>query len=101
MKLDIDLIKRGSQAELVLSGRLDSNTVEASSKIFLNIAERYDEVILNMKDVEYVSSAGLRLLKQVFMVLRNKGGSFKLKSVSKPVMEVFELTGFSGLFEFV
>lgn len=101
MKLGIDLVKHGAEAELILCGRLDTNTVAASEAIFMKAAERFADITLDFKDVEYISSAGLRLLKQVFMILRSKGGSLKLKNVNKPVMEVFELTGFSGLFEFV
>lgn len=54
-----------------------------------------------MKELDYISSAGLRLLKRAFMAMRRKDGSLKLKNVNKMVMEVFEVTGFAGLLQFI
>ncbi|MBQ6159564.1 MAG: STAS domain-containing protein [Oscillospiraceae bacterium] len=101
MSLNLDLINRGSEGELVLVGRLDSVTSEEAGKVFDELTERFDDLILNMKDLDYISSAGLRLLKRAYMAMRRKGGSLKLKNVNKMVMEVFEVTGFAGLLQFI
>jgi anti-sigma B factor antagonist len=101
MSLNLDLINRGAEGELVLSGRLDSVTSEEAGKVFDEVAERFDSLILNMKDLDYISSAGLRLIKRAYMTMRRKGGSLKLKNVNKMVMEVFEVTGFAGLLQFI
>jgi anti-sigma B factor antagonist len=101
MSLNLDLINRGSEGELVLVGRLDSVTSEEAGKVFDELTERFDSLILNMKDLDYISSAGLRLIKRAYMAMRRKGGSLKLKNVNKMVMEVFEVTGFAGLLQFI
>lgn len=101
MNLSIDLIKRGGEAELVLKGRLDGVTSEEAGKIFDNVVERFDDLVIDMKDVDYISSAGLRVFLRTFIALNNKNGTMKLKNVDKSVMEVFEITGFTGLYTFV
>ena len=101
MSLNLDLINRGSEGELVLTGRLDSVTSEEAGKVLDELTERFDSLILNMKDLDYISSAGLRLIKRAYMAMRRKGGSLKLKNVNKMVMEVFEVTGFAGLLQFI
>ncbi len=82
-------------------GRLDSNTSVEAEKVVMDLTERFDELILNMQDLDYISSAGLRILKKAYMAMRRKGGSLKLKNVNKMVMEVFEVTGFAGLLQFI
>lgn len=101
MNLSIDLIKHGNEGELVLKGRLDSITSEEAGKIFNNVAERFDDLTIDMKDVDYISSAGLRVFLRTFITLNNKNGTMKLKNVDKAVMEVFEITGFAGLYTFI
>ena len=97
MSLKLDLINRGREGELVLIGRLDSVTSEEAGKVLDELTERFDELILNLQDLDYISSAGLRLLKRAYMAMRRKGGILKLKNVNKMVMEVLEVTGFAGL----
>ena len=101
MSLNLDLINRGTEGELVLTGRLDSVTSEEAGKVLDELTERFDVLILNMKDLDYISSAGLRLLKRAYMAMRRKNGSLLLKNVNKMVMEVFEVTGFAGLLQFI
>lgn len=101
MNLTLNLINRGTEGELVIIGRLDSNTSIKAEQVMMELAERFDNLILNMKELDYISSAGLRILKKTYMFMRRKGGSLKLKNVNKMVMEVFEVTGFAGLLDFI
>jgi anti-sigma B factor antagonist len=94
--MDIKLINRGQEGELVLTGRLDSLTSPDAENIFLQTAERFDRLVLNLADLEYISSAGLRVIKRLYMAMTKKGGSLTLTNVRKMVMEVFEMTGFVG-----
>ena len=50
-----------------------------------------------MAGVEYVSSAGLRAIKRIYMAMVKKNSALTLTNVRKMVMEVFEMTGFAGL----
>lgn len=98
--MNIKLISRGQEGELLLEGRLDTLTAPEAEKILMEMTERFDRVILNMQDLEYISSAGLRTLKRLHMAMRKKNGELVLKNVRKMVMEVFEMTGFAGLLKF-
>lgn len=101
MSLNLNLINRGTVGELVMIGRLDSNTAPEAEKVIDELTARFDSLILNMKDLDYISSAGLRILKRAYMAMRRKEGSLMLKNVNKMVMEVFEVTGFAGLLHFI
>ena len=101
MSLNIDLVKHGNEGELILKGRLDSITSEEAGKIFDSVAERFDDLVIDMKGVDYISSAGLRVFLRTYIALNNKNGTMKLKNVDKAVMEVFEITGFAGLYTFI
>ena len=98
--MNIKLINPGQEGELVLEGRLDTLTAPEAEEVFNQTAERFDKVILNMRDLEYVSSAGLRTLKRLHMAMKKKNGNLVLTNVRKMVMEVFEMTGFAGLLKF-
>lgn len=95
--MTIKLINRGTEGELLLEGRLDAVTAPETEEIFLQMTERFDKLILNMEQLQYISSAGLRVLKQTYMAAVRKNGALELRHVNKLVMEVLEMTGFSGL----
>ena len=98
--MNIKLINRGQEGELVLEGRLDTLTAPEAEEVFNQMAERFEKIVLNMAGVEYVSSAGLRTLKRLHMAMKKKNGSLVLTNVRKMVMEGFEMTGFAGLLKF-
>ena len=98
--MNIKLINRGQEGELVLEGRLDTLTAPEAEEVFNQMAERVEKIVLNMAGMEYVSSAGLRTLKRLHMAMKKKNGSLVLTNVRKMVMEVFEMTGFAGLLNF-
>lgn len=98
--MTIKLVNRETEGELLLDGRLDSNTSPEAGDIFQTVSERFDRVILNMANLEYVSSAGLRVIKLLHMAMRKKNGELIVTNVNRMVMEVFEMTGFAGLLKF-
>ena len=98
--LNMKLINRETEGELQLIGRLDTTTAADAETHMVQAVERFDNLILDMAQLEYVSSAGLRALKRAHVAMRRKGGTLTVKNVSKAVMEVFEITGFAGLFKF-
>ena len=98
--MNIKLINRGQEGELVLEGRLDTLTAPEAEEVFNQMAERFEKIVLNMAGVEDVASAGLRPLTGLPMAMKKKNGSLVLTNVRKMVMEVFEMTGFAGLLNF-
>lgn len=95
--MTIKLVNHGAEGELLLEGRLDSHSAPEAEEIFNDMVGRFDYLVLNMNSLEYVSSAGLRIIKNLHIAMRKKGGELTLRGVNKLVMEVFEMTGFAGL----
>ena len=100
VKLTVKIVKYESKAELVLEGRLDSITTQDAEPVFMKYAEEYPRLVLNLEDMEYISSAGLRLIKKLHITMKKKDGELTIKNVNRLVMEVFEMTGFVALFKF-
>lgn len=98
--MDIKLVSRENEGELILIGRLDANSAPEAEEIFKQVMERFDRVVLNLDQLEYISSAGLRVIKILHMGMKKKDGELVLINVKKMVMEVFEMIGFAGLLTF-
>lgn len=99
--MEIKLINHGDHGEILLIGRLDSSTADEADEVFGQLGERFDALTLNMENLEYISSAGLRVLKRLYMTMNRKGGSLELSKVRPMVMEVLEMTGFAGLLKII
>lgn len=94
--MKINSTKNGTNLCIGLEGRLDTVTApELETFINENIAGT-DLVTIDCTALEYVSSAGLRVILSVHKKMK---GSMKLTGVSEIVMEVFEMTGFADIFE--
>lgn len=98
--MDIKLINRGATGELIFVGRLDANSAPEAEEIVKQMIERFDTIVLNMEQLDYISSAGLRVIKILHMGMKKKNGELILTKVQKMVMEVFEMVGFAGLLRF-
>lgn len=98
--MEVNLISRGQEGELFLAGRLDAKSAPEVEAIFRQMPERFERVVLNLGQLDYISSAGLRILKILYMEMKKKDGELVLTNVKKMVMEVFEMTGFAGLLSF-
>lgn len=86
----------GTTLEIALEGRLDTVTapdLEAELNKSLDGAE---SLVLDFSKLEYISSAGLRVLLSAHKAMSGKGG-MKVKNVNEIVKEVFEVTGFSDI----
>ncbi len=100
--MTIKLIKRPPDgAELRLEGRLDTVSAPAAQNAFLKVAGEYAQITLNFTDLQYISSAGLRVILLLQKQVNRTGGSLVLTNVAPAVMEVFEMTGFSGVLQIV
>ncbi|MBR7039600.1 MAG: STAS domain-containing protein [Oscillospiraceae bacterium] len=97
--MDIKLVDRGNEGELILSGRLDSTNAEKACKVFLQVADRFRNVTLAMRDLKYISSAGLRALKKLYVKVRDNGGVLAISDPAPYVEEVLEMTGLAEMFE--
>ena len=90
-------IKRNTEETVVeLGGRLDTTTAPALDKTISEDIAENTSLVLDLKGLEYISSAGLRVLLAAQKKLK-KNGSMKLKNVCEEVMDVFEMTGFADI----
>ena len=92
--LKIDKKMEGRRMEIALVGELDSNT-SPDLELEVHDLENVDEVVLDLKDLAYTSSAGLR----VILGLRRRlaGRPLKLVNIGLGVREVLDMTGVSAL----
>ncbi len=95
--MDIKLIDRGTEGELILSGRIDAKNAEEFGQILSKMADRFRDLTLDMSGLKYISSAGLRSIQLLYMKVHNNGGELSAKNVNKYIKEVFELTGFAEI----
>ena len=90
-------IKRDSNALTIeLVGRLDTTTAPALERSINENVENTTNLILDLKGLEYISSAGLRVLLGSQKKMQ-KNGSMKLRNVCQEVMDVFDMTGFADI----
>lgn len=81
-----------------LSGRLDTITsVELSSELGIIFEEESKNLVFNLLNLEYISSAGLRVFLTAQKKVTAAGAEMKITGANESVKEVFDITGFSGI----
>ena len=85
---------------LTVEGRLDTTTAPILEKTINELSDGVTELILDMNQLAYVSSAGLRVLLSAQKKM-SKIGSMKLTGICDEVMDVFEMTGFADILDIV
>ena len=98
--MNIVKTSEGTTRTLALEGRLDTVTAPQLEAALSNALDGVTELTLDFAKLEYISSAGLRVLLATQKKM-NKQGSMKLTHVCEAVMEVFEVTGFSDILSIV
>lgn len=88
--------ENGEALWLALEGRLDTNTAPELESVLKGSLEGIKELTIDMTALEYLSSAGLRVLLGAQKTM-NKQGSMKVTNANEMILEVFEITGFSEI----
>ncbi|HCH28617.1 MAG TPA: anti-sigma factor antagonist [Ruminococcaceae bacterium] len=83
----------GSELTLGLEGRLDTTTAPELETVIQNELSDVKELVFDFKNLEYISSAGLRVLLSAQKIM-NKNGNMKIINVNDMITEIFEVTGF-------
>jgi len=85
-----------------LNGRLDSNTSQGfEKKIFDAISDGSRHMIIDFRDLDYISSAGLRVILKATKALNREEGKIMLCAMQDYVKEVFEIAGFDSFLPIV
>lgn len=96
--MTINVEKSNEATVLVIAGRLDTTSAPTLDKTINEELAGVSDLVLDLKELEYISSAGLRVLLSAQKKYQ-KIGSMKLKNVCEAVMDVFEMTGFADILE--
>ncbi|MCR4708915.1 MAG: STAS domain-containing protein [Clostridiales bacterium] len=79
-----------------VEGRLDTATAPELEAELAEVLDEADELVFDLEGLEYMSSAGLRILLATQKKMGLKGG-MKVTNVNDVIMEIFEITGFSDI----
>ena len=91
---------KGDVNEVKLVGRLDVKAAREAEGAFAEATKAAPNVVLDMSELDYTASAGLRALKRLNGDVSANGGTLVLRGVQDDVMEVFEMTGFAVMLTF-
>ena len=94
--MTIEIKRNAEEVILQITGRLDTTTAPALDKAIAENINAIKNLVLDFKGLEYISSAGLRVLLSAQKKMQ-KTGKMKITNVREEVMEVFEMTGFADI----
>ena len=84
----------GNTLNVSICGHVDATTAPELEKSVAGDAAKVNKIVFDFEKVEYISSAGLRVLLSIHKLMSSKGGEFILTNVSGDVKNVLEMTGF-------
>lgn len=93
--MKIEKKQEGTTLTVQLDGRLDTTTAPELEVVLKELGD-VKELILDFENLEYISSAGLRVVLGAQKTM-NKQGSMKVANVNDTIMEIFEVTGFADI----
>lgn len=94
--MKVEKKQNGEEVTLLVSGRVDTtNAKEFESEVTVKM-EGAKSLILDFAELEYISSAGLRVVLSIIKQMKNQG-TLAIKNANEMVKEIFEVTGFSDL----
>ena len=94
--MNINIERENGKALMKLEGRLDTTTAPELEKAINGEGDELKDLVLDFKGVDYISSAGLRVLLTAQKKM-NAQGYMELINVGETVMDVFEMTGFADI----
>ena len=84
---------------LNITGRLDTTTAPNLEAVINELSEDTKELVFDMSEVEYISSAGIRVLLGAYKKMQANQGVMRIEKANDMVVEVFEMTGLSQMLE--
>ncbi len=94
--MTINKTMNGNALTIALEGRLDTTTAPELEQALKESLDSAQELIMDFSKLDYISSAGLRVLLSAHKTMRTKGG-MKVVNVNEIVKEVFDVTGFADI----
>ncbi len=95
--MQVSSVKEENKLTVAISGKVDTKTAPELEAFINENTEGISQLVLDLAETIYISSAGLRTLIKVHKKMSNVG-SMKIINVSSDVMEIFDMIGFSNIF---
>ena len=99
--MEIKKTADGNALVLSVSGRLETITAPQLDAEIQAIPDNVSELLMEISELEYVSSAGLRVFLVAHKKMKSRGGLMKISGANASVKKVFDITGFSPILNFV
>lgn len=96
--MNIDVKAAGGVSVVAVQGSIDGNTAPQAQEEILPLIQKDCKLLLDMSTVEYMSSAGLRMMLLLYRKVSSVGGRIVLSGVSEDIKDTMELTGFLDFF---
>lgn len=98
--MEITQFKHGQVVILSLTGRLDASTSKLLEETLLDLVNHQNErlLVMDFQHLDYISSAGLRVLLMTAKILKPENGKIVLAALKEHLKEIFDITGFQGIF---
>lgn len=96
--MDINEYSNNNVHVMAISGRLDSNTSKQFEDVISERMKEKSALVVDLEHVDYVSSAGLRVLLKAAKIAKSHQHSLALAGLKSQVQEVFDISGFTAIF---
>ncbi len=97
--MTIKKIANENELTIALEGRLDTSTSPELEQVLKEELPKVSKLILDFEKLDYISSAGLRVLLFAQKTMNSTQGSMKIRNVGEIIMEIFEVTGFQDILD--
>ena len=98
--MKVEIQEKDQMMVAQLSGRLDTAVSQEVSTQLQPLVDNADKtLVLDCKELEYISSSGLRIFLTIRKAAATKGGRVIVRNISSEIRQVFMMTGFLNLFE--
>ena len=87
----------GSELIVRVAGRMDTTTAPAVEAELKNSIGDIEKLVLDFSELEYISSAGLRVILSTQKTMNKQGGEMVIRNVNETISEIFDVTGFSDI----
>ncbi|MBQ9021019.1 MAG: STAS domain-containing protein [Eggerthellaceae bacterium] len=98
MDLNLDIKTEGTKATIAAEGKLTVQTSPDLEAAINELGEQICDIDIDLKEVDYIASAGLRVLVATDKLVLSRGGTMRLLYPNDDVNEVFDMTGLSDVF---
>ena len=98
--MNIKQKSEGKKVTISITGRIDTSTAPQLQEYLKESMPGVEELILDLAEVDYISSAGLRVILFAQKTM-NSQGSMSVSNANKDILEIFELTGFTDILNII